>query len=75
MNKLLRQSMLSKNNKFLNTNLWLQDLKDSRFLEGFKIAWDRGRVIFNKNIKTPIIKRNKDDLADPHRIADTSTVQ
>lgn len=75
MNKLLRQSMISKNNKFLNTNLWFQDKKDSPLLEGFKAIWDRERVIFNKNIKTPIIKRNKDDLADPHRIAETSTLQ
>ena len=75
MNKLLRQSMITKNNKFLNTNLWFQDKKDSPLLEGFKTIWDRGRVIFNKNIKSQIVKRNKDDLADPHRIAETSTLQ
>jgi len=68
-------SMKRKNNKYINTNLWIQNIEDIGFLNHFDINWNRERVIFSKTLKSINVKRDKSEMLEPNSFAINSTVR
>ena len=66
--------MTAKNIRLLNTNLWLNNYKDSVFAECFNINWHRDRVVFNKKLGKLTIKRSTSDMATPNNKGNSSII-
>lgn len=75
LSRVLVNSMLNKNNKYINTNHWIQNFSETQFASLFNINWQRERLIFSKSFKLINIKKDKTDIIDIHNIANSSLLQ
>lgn len=73
--KILINSMLKKGNKYINTNLWIQNIPDKQLMNAFNINWERERLIFSKSLKSLNVKREKEEFVNPHNMANNLKLQ